>query len=186
MQEPQPTASVTMYTNGPGVVNNRSAATDFENNVTALAGGAATYTTRLAHAYIVLGSVSVGSALSGGGGGGGGLSNGAIAGIVVGAVVGALVLLCLLCLICFLCGYRPLGSRDVSEPSSAEASRKDERPMPIAAAGAGLAGAATTAPDLSGEESEYRAYHTPPLVDREVAEVSDVDPDQSSQLHIHV
>jgi hypothetical protein len=115
-----------------------------------------------------------------------GLSGGAIAGIVVGAVVGAL--LCLLCLA--LCLYFSSRRDDsVSEPSSAEASRIKAAPLaapaPIRPAGglagmAGLAGAATTAPEVSGEESQYREYHTPP------AEISEVDPDQSSQLHIHV
>ena len=193
--EPQPTATVTMYTVGNGVVNNRSAANDFNSNITTSPAAVnGIYTTQLANAYIVVNSVQLvvgsggGTSLSGGGGGSG-LTNGQIAGIVVGSVVGGLLLLCCLCALCFLLGARR--DRDVSEPSSAEASRKEAVRPPIAAgafgpaAGAGLAGAATTAPDLSGEESVYQSYHTPPPADRE-PEVSEVDPDQSSQLHIHV
>ena len=156
----------------------------------------------MATAYILVPGISIVNGTNGtgvdlgGGGGGGGLSKGAIAGIVVGSVVGALLLLLCLCGLCFLLGLCGAGflrrDSDISEPSSAEASRKrDERVsgmpvmVPVVAGaglgGAGALGAATTAPDLSGEESVYRSYHTPPP-----AEVSEVDPDQSSQLHIHV
>jgi len=189
--EAQPTATVTMYTLGAGVVNNRSAATDFYRNITDN-GVNGVFVTQLARAYIVVNSTTVvpgGVGAASDDGGGGGLSTGALVGIIVGSVLGALLLLCCLIGLCFLIGICGRRDRDISEPSSAEASRKrEERPIggPIAGsafgpAATGLAGAATTAPDLSGEESVYRSYHTPPP-----AEVSEVDPDQSSQLHIHV
>ena len=170
----------------------RTGAQDFFNNITTN-GVNGVYTTQQAHAFIIVNSTSVvpgsnGTSAVAGGGGGGGLSKGAIAGIVIGSVLGLLLLCCICCLLLGVCGPRRR-ERDVSEPSSAEASRmkREDRiaaPMGVAGtalAGAGLAGAATTAPDLSGEESVYRSYHTPPP-----PEVSDVDPDQSSQLHIHV
>ena len=123
-----------------------------------------------------------------------GLSKGAIAGIVIGAIA---FLVCLLCILCLALMRLCKRTDDDTPPPSSEASRIKDAPLAAparvqvqvqgqhavrvaggAAALAGAAGAMTTAPDLSADDSEYHEYNTP--------EQSLQDPDDSSQLHIHV
>ena len=190
-----PTATVLMFTaQQPDVLN---ASLDLQQHLDSAPAAAGVYTAQLSGAEIIVSSLSIslvcdGSLLPLGescrtgasSSSSSGLSNGAIAGIVVGAVVGAAALVCLLCLLLYMRGV--VGDRDSSseQPSGDVSQNVKDAPLaprqqPFAEpAAAAAVGAATTGQDLSAEESEYHEYHTP--------EHSEVDPDQSSQLHIHV
>ena len=174
---PIPTANVYMFPQGAVVAS--TAVADFDaglNNLTA-DGPNGTYLAPQSGAFIVLPLVGVapvpGSSSSGG------LGGGAIAGIVIGAV--AALLCCLLLLFMFLLRYFSRNQYDDSTPPSTPLQAEERRPVasrpeqsrdefsvPVAPV-AGGAGAATTVEDYT-----------------ESPEVSEVDPDQSSQMHIHV